>query len=201
MSDGRRRTRPTAPARARSGREHRVSCLTRRVGDRDQSPAVRLSVRIRPISEAEGFRTSSVQCSTRPLISHTVPARPHTERVAPGTVPARPHTTGWHSSSPMRGSTMISVVTRQRKTPIDPGSTGSDGGFAYGQGRNRTADTRIFSPLLYQLSYLASGAFLLRHTPGKNTFPASSQSNRPALTSVLPGPRPRTPSLPRATVR
>jgi hypothetical protein len=25
----------------------------------------------------------------------------------------------------------------------------------YGQGRNRTADTRIFSPLLYQLSYLA----------------------------------------------
>jgi len=24
-----------------------------------------------------------------------------------------------------------------------------------GQGRNRTADTRIFSPLLYQLSYLA----------------------------------------------
>jgi hypothetical protein len=27
-----------------------------------------------------------------------------------------------------------------------------------GQGRNRTADTRIFSPLLYQLSYLAFGA-------------------------------------------
>ena len=25
----------------------------------------------------------------------------------------------------------------------------------YGQGQNRTADTRIFSPLLYQLSYLA----------------------------------------------
>jgi hypothetical protein len=25
-----------------------------------------------------------------------------------------------------------------------------------GQGRNRTADTRIFSPLLYQLSYLAN---------------------------------------------
>ena len=24
-----------------------------------------------------------------------------------------------------------------------------------GQGKNRTADTRIFSPLLYQLSYLA----------------------------------------------
>ncbi len=27
-----------------------------------------------------------------------------------------------------------------------------------GQGRNRTTDTRIFSPLLYQLSYLAPGA-------------------------------------------
>src|SRR5882672_95934 len=30
-----------------------------------------------------------------------------------------------------------------------------------GQGRNRTSDTRIFSPLLYQLSYLA-----IRSTPG-----------------------------------
>jgi hypothetical protein len=28
-------------------------------------------------------------------------------------------------------------------------------GAASGQGQNRTADTRIFSPLLYQLSYLA----------------------------------------------
>jgi len=27
-----------------------------------------------------------------------------------------------------------------------------------GQGRNRTTDTRIFSPLLYQLSYLAAVA-------------------------------------------
>ena len=26
-----------------------------------------------------------------------------------------------------------------------------------GKGRNRTDDTRIFSPLLYQLSYLATG--------------------------------------------
>ena len=30
-----------------------------------------------------------------------------------------------------------------------------------GQGRNRTTDTRIFSPLLYQLSYLATS--LLRN--------------------------------------
>jgi hypothetical protein len=28
--------------------------------------------------------------------------------------------------------------------------------FGDGQGRDRTADTRIFSPLLYQLSYLAA---------------------------------------------
>uniref|UniRef100_E6PJS8 Uncharacterized protein n=1 Tax=mine drainage metagenome TaxID=410659 RepID=E6PJS8_9ZZZZ len=27
--------------------------------------------------------------------------------------------------------------------------------FVGGQGRNRTADTRIFNPLLYRLSYLA----------------------------------------------
>ena len=35
---------------------------------------------------------------------------------------------------------------------------GGGGGQAVwidGQGQNRTADTRIFSPLLYQLSYLA----------------------------------------------
>lgn len=33
-----------------------------------------------------------------------------------------------------------------------------------GQGQNRTADTRIFSPLLYQLSYLAGA------TPEKPGF-------------------------------
>jgi hypothetical protein len=32
--------------------------------------------------------------------------------------------------------------------------------FSSGQGRNRTADTRIFSPLLYQLSYLAESSKL-----------------------------------------
>ena len=32
---------------------------------------------------------------------------------------------------------------------------------ASGQGRNRTADTRIFSPLLYQLSYLAWSAGII----------------------------------------
>lgn len=30
----------------------------------------------------------------------------------------------------------------------------------YGQGRNRTADTGIFSPLLYRLSYLAESFVL-----------------------------------------
>ena len=34
---------------------------------------------------------------------------------------------------------------------IAENGNGKDGG----QGRNRTTDTRIFSPLLYQLSYLA----------------------------------------------
>ena len=32
-------------------------------------------------------------------------------------------------------------------------------GCSSGQGQNRTADTRIFSPLLYQLSYLAVGVY------------------------------------------
>ena len=33
-----------------------------------------------------------------------------------------------------------------------------------GQGRNRTADTRIFSPLLYLLSYLPMGVNLIQKT-------------------------------------
>ena len=36
------------------------------------------------------------------------------------------------------------------------------GGFCGGQRRNRTADTRIFNPLLYQLSYLAFAYFVAR---------------------------------------
>jgi hypothetical protein len=36
-----------------------------------------------------------------------------------------------------------------------------------GQGQNRTADTRIFNPLLYQLSYLAIIVRLLRLTRGR----------------------------------
>jgi hypothetical protein len=35
-----------------------------------------------------------------------------------------------------------------------------------GQGRNRTTDTRIFSPLLYQLSYLAAGGGRVLNRPG-----------------------------------
>src|SRR2546429_1788529 len=45
----------------------------------------------------------------------------------------------------------ISNISANQRTRLSP--------FYYmnygGQGRNRTSDTRIFSPLLYQLSYLA----------------------------------------------
>ena len=43
-------------------------------------------------------------------------------------------------------------------------------GSSGGQGRNRTADTRIFSPLLYQLSYLAVmvGFLLIEPSPDLN---------------------------------
>ena len=34
-------------------------------------------------------------------------------------------------------------------------------------GRNRTSDTRIFSPLLYQLSYLAAGTGRARIRPAR----------------------------------
>ena len=35
-----------------------------------------------------------------------------------------------------------------------------------GQGRNRTVDTRIFNPLLYQLSYLATSCYPVRASGG-----------------------------------
>ena len=50
-----------------------------------------------------------------------------------------------------------------------------------GQGGNRTPDTRIFSPLLYQLSYLAKSAKSSRHTGlGKGRYP-----NSPRIDSLL----------------
>ena len=67
----------------------------------------------------------------------------------------------------------------------------SDGG----QGRNRTTDTRIFSPLLYQLSYLAAvrsrgenpGGRRIKSVAGRevklmthrSAVPASAPENRP----------------------
>ncbi len=57
-----------------------------------------------------------------------------------------------------------------------------------GQGRNRTTDTRIFSPLLYQLSYLAPGA--PRPAPGDKrrasyqTRPGASPYNRRMFTAT-----------------
>ena len=47
-----------------------------------------------------------------------------------------------------KGLTQINGLQRKGPPFGGPFITG-------GQGRNRTADTRIFSPLLYQLSYLA----------------------------------------------
>jgi hypothetical protein len=39
-----------------------------------------------------------------------------------------------------------------------------------GQGRNRTIDTRIFSPLLYQLSYLASDVVVVAGRRSRTTM-------------------------------
>ena len=60
--------------------------------------------------------------------------------------------------------------------PEERSDEGSD--FRYsrnGQGRNRTADTRIFSPLLYQLSYLA----------GMPAAPPVRSTSRGALVAFL----------------
>ena len=53
------------------------------------------------------------------------------------------------------------------KTGSDRTGKSSDNkAIAGGQGRNRTTDTRIFSPLLYQLSYLAYVSWPLRGLSG-----------------------------------
>jgi hypothetical protein len=54
--------------------------------------------------------------------------------------------------------------------------------FSSGQGRNRTADTRIFSPLLYQLSYLAEGT----------EYTSGTALNSTAMQSLSDIPAPRT---------
>ena len=54
-----------------------------------------------------------------------------------------------------------------------------------GQGRNRTTDTRIFSPLLYQLSYLAAvgeGRVLDR----SRRRPSSNRGPKPLIRTGIP---------------
>src|SRR5579872_4620429 len=46
--------------------------------------------------------------------------------------------------------------TRQLAASCQPQKGSANQHVSGGQGRNRTTDTRIFSPLLYQLSYLAA---------------------------------------------
>ena len=50
------------------------------------------------------------------------------------------------------GNNSSAGESAQQKTPANRGYNG--------QGRDRTADTRIFSPVLYQLSYLSVGLIL-----------------------------------------
>src|SRR5262245_8851729 len=60
--------------------------------------------------------------------------------------------------------------------------------FDGGQGRNRTTDTRIFSPLLYQLSYLAAGV------EGRVLDrPADSASSKRGAKLLIAGLVPRVP--------
>jgi hypothetical protein len=60
-----------------------------------------------------------------------------------------------------------------------------------GQGRNRTIDTRIFSPLLYQLSYLATLAFRPdgRTSEGPRLDPSAYRAVNPAARRPPPARR------------
>ncbi len=55
-----------------------------------------------------------------------------------------------------------------------------------GQGQNRTADTRIFSPLLYQLSYLAETNVRLQES-GISTHASDSRMLIPDTWRLMPG--------------
>ena len=66
-----------------------------------------------------------------------------------------------------------------KKTPCRKSRQGVH--LSGGQGRNRTNDTRIFSPLLYQLSYLAEnlgGTVQKRRAFNQFAPPASRRSSR-----------------------
>ncbi len=74
------------------------------------------------------------------------------------------------------GARALTCLLRSDKAKAATRSTGSPLSYLFvfaklagsGQGQNRTADTRIFSPLLYQLSYLAAsplGEFPSRRDP------------------------------------
>ncbi len=55
---------------------------------------------------------------------------------------------------------MLTLAQRAERAPLKVERLAANEIRLYengGQGRNRTTDTRIFSPLLYQLSYLAAG--------------------------------------------
>ena len=63
--------------------------------------------------------------------------------------------------------------------------------FNGGQGRNRTTDTRIFSPLLYQLSYLAAEGERARIRPAA-TAPVKRPPHAHSLNPLIPAPSRRT---------
>ena len=84
----------------------------------------------------------------------------HSNRPQP--IPAVP--TSAHFPKSQATNTIPTCATRQKAKPpqvVEPAGALDTGG----QGQNRTADTRIFSPLLYQLSYLAGKAADYRRSP------------------------------------
>src|SRR5258708_4131924 len=80
-----------------------------------------------------------------------MPSTPVGGRVAPCARNAA-STAAMQASRSKRSATSLRVSSRVSTAAIEmgPSQEGENG-----QGQNRTADTRIFSPLLYQLSYLA----------------------------------------------
>ena len=64
-----------------------------------------------------------------------------------------------------------------------------------GQGRNRTTNTRIFSPLLYRLSYLATVLQIHLEWQSHKNLPAATHTRILALATELLGLRQTFPSV------
>lgn len=91
------------------------------------------------------------------------------EAVSPDATEVRPGDRVWCLLGPQRSGSDVRIMPASVLIPASGGGGGA-------QGRIRTTDTRIFSPLLYQLSYLGM-AVLAGWEPVRHPRPANGRED------------------------